>query len=79
VLPGDSGTGTTHLLIGLGAHILETQMSNGEIDLAVFTKFRSLSGRTKTVAYWTATGLVVAELGLRGSGTFCGFRRSARV
>ncbi|MBB5163649.1 hypothetical protein [Mycobacterium sp. AZCC_0083] len=37
VLPGDSGTGTTHLLIGLGAHILETQMSNGEIDLAVGT------------------------------------------
>jgi hypothetical protein len=27
VLPGDSGTGTTHLLIGLGANILETQMS----------------------------------------------------
>jgi hypothetical protein len=27
VLLGDSGTGTTHLLIGLGARILETQMS----------------------------------------------------
>jgi hypothetical protein len=68
VLVGDSGTGTTHLLIGLSAHILETQMSNGEIDLAAFTRFRALSWRTKTVSYWTATSLVVAELVLGGIG-----------
>jgi hypothetical protein len=36
--------------------------------LAVFTKSRTLSGRTKTVAYWTTTGLVVAELVLGGIG-----------
>jgi hypothetical protein len=36
--------------------------------MAVFTKSRTLSGRTKTVSYWTATGLVVAELALGGIG-----------
>jgi uncharacterized membrane protein YphA (DoxX/SURF4 family) len=68
VLIGDSGTRTTHLLIGLGAHTLETQMSNGEMTWLSSRKSRTLSGRTKTVAYWTATGLVVAELVLGGIG-----------
>jgi hypothetical protein len=67
VLPGDSGTGTTHLLIGLGANILEPRCQRRD-RLGCLHEIPNPVRAHQTVASWTATGLVVAELVLGGIG-----------